>query len=140
MSLCGSGTRNSHNDQFYVLVCLGQDAQLFGPARCYCGHEALEDAANIKPADDLVLCRWVSTSRLKPLDKESFLREQTFCLQKSLWTQDCGTSCFQGQFADFSLWISGLPAPNTAEANSNRYLPLCPELCNNSLLLSIILC
>lgn len=101
MSLCGSGTRNSHSDQFYVLVCLGQDAQLFGPARCYRGHEALEDAANIKPADDLVLCRWASTSRLKPLEKESFLREQTFCLQKSLWTQDCGTSCFQGQFSVF---------------------------------------
>lgn len=129
----GHGTVTMVN--FFVLVCLGQHAQLFGQTQCYCGHEAFEDAPNTEP-DDLVLCRWASTSPMKPCGGagESFPRQQTFCLQRPL---DCGTSCFQGQLAVFPVDLC--LASSQYCRSQLRYLPVCPELCNNSLLLFIIL-
>lgn len=83
----GHGTVTMVN--FFVLACLGQHAQLFGQTQCYCDHEAFEDAPNTEP-DDLVLCRWASTSPMKPWGwgGESFPRQQTFCLQKASGLRD----------------------------------------------------
>lgn len=108
----GQGTVTMVN--FFVLVCLGQHAQLFGQTQCYCGREAFEDATNIEP-DDLVLCRWASTSLLKPwqwgvsgwggVSRDS----RPFACRMPL---DCGTSCSQGQLAIFPV------DPRLAETNS----------------------
>lgn len=55
MSVCGLGDiRNNHSSCVYVLVCLGQDAQLLGQIQCVRGREALRDAVSIDP----VLRRW----------------------------------------------------------------------------------
>lgn len=109
----GHGTVTMVN--FFVLVCLGQHAQLFGQTQCYCGHEAFEDAPNTEP-DDLVLCRWASNSPMKPcggLEKVSRDNRPFAC--RGLWTAGPAVSRVS---LLFSLWISVLPAPSIAEANS----------------------
>lgn len=90
----------------YVLVCLGQ-------AQCVCGRGVVEDAVDGKASDDLVLCRSAFTSQLKALGKEGF------CLQNASGHKTVGPSVSRGSLLFFLPSISGLPAPNITEANSN---------------------
>lgn len=126
----GQGTVTMVN--FFVLVCLGQHAQLFGQTQCYCGREAFEDATNIEP-DDLVLCRWASTSLLKPWQwgvggvGGSFPRQQTFRLQNAsgLWDQLFPGSACYFPCGSQACQLPGLQKPTPLSPR--------PELCNNSL-------